>query len=91
MPLAPDTGYMPFCPALVVEVVWPDDRWTEIRSKVRGWLKHGSRLVWVADPADSTVEVHELGKPVRELGAGDRIDAGTVLPGFRAKIADLFL
>jgi Uma2 family endonuclease len=87
---APERGFMPFCPPLVVEVVSPDDRWTEIRSKVRGWLAHGTALVWVVDPTDRTVDVHAAGKAPATLSGTDRIDGGSVLPGFKVKIAEFF-
>ncbi len=88
--LAPATGFMPFSPALAVEVVSPGDRWTEVRIKVRGWLAHGSRLVWIVDPQDRTVEVQAANSAPRELGVADTIAGGTVLPGLALRVSDIF-
>ncbi len=87
---APATGFMPFSPALAVEVVSPGDRWTEVRIKMRGWLAHGTRLVWIIDPQDGTVEVIAPDEAPRELGTADSIDGGDVLPGLALRVADIF-
>lgn len=83
-------GYWPFAPDLVVEVVSPSDRAADLRDKVREYLNAGTRLVWVAWPEDRSVTVYGAGGEVRELGEGDELDGGEVLPGFRAPVADLF-
>jgi Uma2 family endonuclease len=87
---APATGFMPFSPAMAVEVVSPSDRWTEVRIKVRGWLAHGTRLVWIIDPHDRTVEVMAPDADPRDLGMADTIDGGDVLPGLALRVADIF-
>jgi len=88
---APERGFMPFSPALAIEVVSPGDRWTEVRAKVRGWLAHGTRMVWIVDPCDHTVEVVVLGTASpRELTVADTIDGGAVVPGFSVQVSEFF-
>jgi Uma2 family endonuclease len=87
---APARGYMPFPPALVVEVVSPSDEWSEVKAKVRGWLDFGVQMVWVVDPGTHSVDVHVPGQSVTELGLRDRVDGGNVLPGFTCQVADFF-
>lgn len=82
-------GFAELAPDLVVEVVSPNDRWTEVTDKALMWLDAGVRLVWVVDPAKRLVVVH------RERGddrlRGDAVlDGEDVLPGFRLPLADLF-
>jgi Uma2 family endonuclease len=86
----PPRGYMSQMPNLVVEVVSPNDNWSDVKRKVRGWLAHGVALVWVVDPETRTVEVHAAGKPLVELSSAQQIDGGTALPGFKAKISAFF-
>ncbi len=89
----PDEGfrsYIPFAPDLAVEIVSPDDRAQNVHDKAREYLATGAQLVWVVWPKNREVTVCARGEAIRELGADDELDGGTVLPGFRVKIADLF-
>jgi Uma2 family endonuclease len=86
----PAEGYWPFAPDLAVEIVSPGNREADVRAKVREYLDTGARLVWVLRPQRRTVAVHTPGTAPRELGPNDELDGGDVLPGFRARVADLF-
>ncbi len=91
----PESGiprrYWPLAPDLAVEIVSPSDRASDLREKVRDYLDAGTRLVWVLWPEDRSVTVYAAGSEVRELREGDELDGGEVLPGFRARVADLFV
>jgi Uma2 family endonuclease len=54
------------------------------------WLEAGAALVWLVDPL--TESVTELGRKQapRELGRGDTLDGGDVVPGFRLPVSELF-
>lgn len=78
-------------PDLVVEVVSPSDRLAEVRDKARMWLSFGVQLVWVVFPTARTVEVHHSGVEAAEtLTEADRLDGGSVLPGFTYPLSRLF-
>jgi Uma2 family endonuclease len=77
-------------PDLAVETVSPDDRPKEIRAKIEDWLRAGTRLVWVVDPAARSVAVHRPGQAPRTLGSADVLDGGEVLPGFQIALASLW-
>ena len=77
-------------PDLAVEVLSPGDRPGETAAKVSAWLAAGARLVWVADPRDASVTVHEPGRTARRRGKSDVLDGGPLLPGFRLPVADIF-
>src|SRR4051812_8208405 len=61
------TGYRSGAPDLVVEVISPHDRYTEVADKVAEWLAHGAWMVVLANPRDRSVLVHRPGAPTREL------------------------
>lgn len=84
------TGYVPFAPDLAVEVVSPNDRLAHGERTVQEYLAAGTRLVWVAHPAQQTVTVYAPDQAVRVLGVADELDGGGVLPGFRLAVARLF-
>jgi Uma2 family endonuclease len=85
----PDT-FWPFAPDLAVEVVSTGDRVEKVLEKVREYLAAGSRLVWVAWPRTRRVTAHGADGSTVELGPGDELDGGDVLPGFRVRVGDLF-
>ena len=83
-------GYWPGAPDLVVEVISPNDLYTEVDEKVAEWLEHGTRLVFVVNPQRRTVAVHRPGQPVGILGVEDVLDGEDVVPGRTLPVRDLF-
>lgn len=73
-----------------MEVVSPNDRAEDVQIKVREYLDAGTHQVWVLWPRLRLVTVHERGGGYRELGLADELDGGAVLPGFRARVAEVF-
>jgi Uma2 family endonuclease len=84
------TGYFPGSPDLVVEVISPNDRYTEVDEKVAEWLEHGARLVFVVNPRRRTVAVHRADGSVRILGLDDTLDGEDIVPGWSMAVRDLF-
>ena len=77
-------------PDLAVEVVSPGDTRPQVASKVDAWLSAGARAVWVADPRDSSVTIHQQGRAPQRLTAADTLDGAPLLPDFRLPVADVF-
>lgn len=90
LPSAPRRGFFEGAPDLAVEVISPDDRWSEVVAKANAWLTSGCRMVWVVDPPNRTVTVYEPELPVTVLREDEKLDGGTVVPGFAASVRDLF-
>jgi Uma2 family endonuclease len=84
------TDYLPGSPDLVIEVISPNDRYTEVEEKVAEWLEHGARLVFVVNPRRRTVAVHRPGQPRRTVGIDDVLDGEDVVPGWSMAVRDLF-
>ena len=82
-------GFWQRPPTLAVEIISPQDRAAEVNDKVREYLAAGTRLVWVLWPQQTSVTVYDADGQ-RELGSDDQLDGGDVLPGFRARVGDLF-
>ena len=47
---AEERGFFPGAPDLAVEVISPNDRYSEIEEKVSDWLRAGTQMVVVIDP-----------------------------------------
>jgi Uma2 family endonuclease len=75
-------------PDLVVEVRSPTDRPGYLRRKVADWLTFGCQQVWVVDPAQRTVTVHEP-HGVTSLSASDHLTGGALFPGFTVPVSSL--
>ncbi len=84
------TGYRPGAPDLAIEVISPNDLYTEVEEKVATWLAHGARMVIVANPRHRTVAVHRSRTEVRHLTIDDVIDGEDVVPGWTLPVRDLF-
>jgi Uma2 family endonuclease len=83
-------GFPEMAPDLVVEVVSPNDRATEIQSKVEHWLEAGVLVVWVLYPATKSALEYQIGGGVTLLHADDTLHGEPVLPGFSCRVSDLF-
>jgi len=84
-------GYLDLAPDLAVEVVSPGDSAREVREKVDDWLRAGTRLVWVIDPATRSARVYRSLEEFEELVEGDHLEGGELIPGFSCEVRELFL
>lgn len=82
--------YLRAAPDLAVEILSPDQHMAHFLDKIQFFLLYGVRLVWVIDPATTTVTVQAPGEEARILGPGDTLDGGQVLPRFRVAVDDIF-
>lgn len=85
-------GYWRGAPDLAVEVISPSDAYVQVDQKVRQWLEAGCRLVWVINPRQQTIQVHEADSPgkIAVLSIGDVISGGELLPGFELPVEKVF-
>jgi Uma2 family endonuclease len=88
--VGPVQGYWPGAPDLAVEVVSPNDLYTEVSDKVAEWLEAGSGMVVVVNPRRQQVFVHAPDTDVKVLGVDDTLDGGEVVPGWQLPIKELF-
>jgi Uma2 family endonuclease len=49
-------------PLVVVEIVSPDDRYSELKAKLREYQEFGVPYIWVVDPQDQTCSLFETGR-----------------------------
>jgi len=80
-------GFAELAPDLAVEVLSPDDRPGEVLSKVGAWLRAGTRLIWVVDPAKRTARIYRADGSITECRGDDVLDGEDVDPGFSSPLA----
>jgi Uma2 family endonuclease len=83
-------GFLDVAPDLIVEILSPDDRWSDVTQKLREYFGIGVRLVWVADPETKTIYAYRSLTDVREFGESGTLAGDDVLPGFSVPVASLF-
>jgi Uma2 family endonuclease len=88
--LARGPGFAEMAPDLVVAVVSPNDRASEVQAKVDEWLRSGVVLVWVLYSTIRTAMTYRAGGTISLLHADDIITADPVLPRFACRLSDLF-
>lgn len=86
----PAPGFYRGAPDLAIEVVSPNDRYNEVRTKVREYLAAGTAMVLVVDPEDQTVSVYRPERAPLELVEADVIDGQDVVPGWRLPVREIF-
>ncbi len=83
-------GFLPGPPDLAVEVVSPSERASEVQTKVKAWLTHGTKLVWIVEPTSRTVNVYRADGSAALLDISAMLDGEDVLPGFTMPLESLF-
>jgi Uma2 family endonuclease len=77
-------------PDLVVEVLSPSDRASEVVAKLEMYQEAGVPLIWLIDPDNETITIIAAGQPTRVVKPGDTLDGGDVLPGFTVPVDEIF-
>ncbi|HEY3997286.1 MAG TPA: Uma2 family endonuclease [Candidatus Xenobia bacterium] len=83
-------GYLLTAPALVVEVLSPNDRASEVQEKVLEYLSAGVQVVWVVDPLSRSVAVYRKNGAGLLLREDDVLVAPGVLDNLKTKVSWLF-
>jgi Uma2 family endonuclease len=83
-------GYWPGAPDLAVEVVSPNDLYTEIEEKVIDWLDAGARMVVIVNPRKRFVTVYRSRTNITLLTENDTLDGTDVVPSWQIAVQDVF-
>ena len=77
-------------PTLTVEILSPNDTQFQIHEKTLEYLRAGVALVWVVDPDNQIVRVHQAGKPAESYNITHRLPEHPSMPGFAPAVAEFF-
>ena len=81
--------YVPVAPDLVVEVISPNDAYSDVEEKVGEYLAAGTRMVIVVDPRRQTATVNTPAG-TSKLTINDTLNGADVVPGWSLPLRDLF-
>lgn len=83
-------GYLQVAPELVVEILSPDDRWSEVKEKLHDYFAAGVDRVWVLDPRVRKVFSYRSLSEVETFDEDQILTDDELLPGFEVVVAELF-
>ncbi len=83
-------SYLDVAPELIVEVLSPDDAWSDLMEKLDEYFTCGVKVVWVADPRTRQVYVYQSVTNVERFTEKDTLTGGDVLSGFSVPVVELF-
>jgi Uma2 family endonuclease len=75
---------------LCIEILSPNERQSEILTKIVEYSSSGVRMVWVADPELRNLVVYRSADEGKLLHQNATLVGEDVLPGFQCKVAELF-
>ena len=89
--IASTSGYLDVAPELVVEVMSPSDRWTDVRRKLDEYFTAGVLEIWVAEPETKSVYIYrEGGTRLIRLTENDVLVSEALLPEFSLPLKKIF-
>lgn len=83
-------GFGDFAPDLCIEVISPSEEPGDIRQKLQEYFEAGAQQVWHLFPQTQTLQVFTSPLDFTEYAPESEIRSDALLPGFRARVADLF-
>ena len=86
----PERGWFAVSPELAVEIVSPNDRFSDAEDKARDYIRAGVDLVWVVVPNTESIQVWRKDGSRSVLQSGETLSGEDVLVGFSVAVADLF-
>lgn len=87
--VSPDDNAWDVVPDLAVEVISPNDYAEEVQEKISEYFEAGVKQVWVLYPKNQSCVTYRSLGDISYLGAGDVLEGGDVLPGFRLELREL--
>jgi Uma2 family endonuclease len=77
-------------PDLAIEVLSIGNTKGEMARKIADLFQAGTREVWLIQPKTQTAEVYTSPTDKRKVAKSGTLEGGTVVPGFRLALSDLF-
>lgn len=83
-------GFGDSAPDLCIEIISPSEDMRDATRKVGEYFDSGAKEVWHMFPDDKTLRVYHSTDDARAYAPEDEVETPDLLPGFRARVADLF-
>jgi Uma2 family endonuclease len=84
------TGFLDVAPELVVEVLSPEDRWSEVMRKLGEYFEAGVLRVWVVDGSLRSVFAYRSLTEMTRFSEDTELTDEEILPGFSTPVTEVF-
>lgn len=88
--LQPERSIQPFSPALAIEIMSASDTIHEQARRIEQYLEAGTRAVWVFVTVMPEILIYSAAAHPVILTAEDSLEEAALLPGFSARVEELF-
>ncbi|MEB3122683.1 MAG: Uma2 family endonuclease [Snowella sp.] len=82
--------FIPLAPDFVIELRSPSDDLRKLQNKMQEYIDNGTRLGWLIDRQNRSVEIYRLGQPKEILNTPNSISGEEVLPNFVLNLATIW-
>jgi Uma2 family endonuclease len=83
-------GFLPVAPELVFEVLSPNDRWSEMHSKIADYLTAGVQAVCVLDDSTRSLQAFYSDRPLHVFSAQEEFTLPELLSEFHVRVEKFF-
>lgn len=83
-------GFIDGAPDLAVEVISPTEKTSDILEKIGEYFASGAQEVWLLFPERKQVHRYTANLEVQVLNENDILKGEPIVPGFEARVGDLF-
>lgn len=84
------SGFLPFAPDFLVEVLSPSDKLTAAQAKMNKWIQNGTLLGWLIDSKKQLTFIYRADGTVDKIiGFDKKLSGEDVLPGFEFALSVL--
>lgn len=87
---ASEDDFLDVAPELVVEIMSPNDRWGEVRRKLREYFEIGVSAVLIVEPKEKTISLFRSPTTLQELTEAETLTLEDILPGFAVPVSAFF-
>jgi Uma2 family endonuclease len=87
---APTGKAIRVAPELVIEIVSPSDRWSDLRDKIAEYFAIGVERVWIVEPGKKQLLVYRTPTDFVQITEQESVQGEGVLAGFILPLRELF-
>lgn len=88
--LVQSRSFLDVAPELIVEVMSPADRWSDVHEKIAEYFSINALELWIIDPRLEQVHVYTSPTQSKIYGVSDTITTDSILPNFTLPVGRLF-
>ncbi|NJK57138.1 MAG: Uma2 family endonuclease [Pleurocapsa sp. SU_5_0] len=82
--------FAPLAPDFVIELLSPNDRLSDVQSKMTEYQACGVKLGWLIDPDEKRVEIYRVGKETEVLLEPKNLSGEDLMPNLTVDLQEIF-